>query len=109
VVSTELGTESDVVRITMNVDVKNIHSLTDFKRNASALLGRAKKSRRVLVLTVNGRAEAVVLGADVYQEMIDRIEDARTLEALKRMDAGEGRPARKALSRIRKRHVGKAV
>jgi prevent-host-death family protein len=61
----------------VNIDVKSIHSLTEFKRNASELVGRAKASRRPLVLTVNGRAEAVVLGADVYQEMVISAREAR--------------------------------
>ena len=90
----------------MNIDVKHIHSLTDFKRNASQLVDEARQTRRPLVLTVNGRAEAVVLGAEVYQDMVEQLEHARTVEAVKRMDQGEGRPAGKALAEIRKRYVG---
>jgi len=91
----------------MNIGVKDIHSLSEFKRNASQLVGQARDTRRPVVLTVNGRAHAVVLGAEVYQEMVDQLEHARTFEALKRMDRGEGRPAKKVLAEIRKRYAGK--
>ena len=42
---------------------QDIHSMTTFKRNSTDLMKRMKKSGRPLVLTVNGKAEAVVLDA----------------------------------------------
>jgi prevent-host-death family protein len=46
------------------IDVtQDIHSLTTFKRNSSGLMKRMKKTGRPLVLTVNGKAEAVLLDA----------------------------------------------
>jgi prevent-host-death family protein len=40
---------------------QDIHSLTAFKRNTSGLMKRLKRTRRPLVLTVKGKAEAVVM------------------------------------------------
>jgi hypothetical protein len=40
---------------------QDIRSLTTFKRNSSGLIKRMKKTRRPLVLKLNGKAEAVVL------------------------------------------------
>ena len=35
---------------------QDIHPLTDFKRNTSHFMSRMKKTRRPVVLTVNGKA-----------------------------------------------------
>lgn len=43
--------------------------MTTFKRNSSNLMKRIKKTGRPLVLTVKGKAEAVVLDAAAYQEI----------------------------------------
>jgi len=54
------------------IDVtQDIHSLTTFKRNSSDLMKQMKKTGRPLVLTVNGKAEAVVLDAANYQAIAD--------------------------------------
>ena len=51
------------------IDVtQDIHSLTTFKRNSSGLMKRMKKTGRPLVLTVNGKAEAVLLEIAEYAE-----------------------------------------
>jgi prevent-host-death family protein len=57
------------------IDVsQDIQSLTMFKRNASGMMKRMKKTGRPLVLTVKGKAEAVVMDAEVYQELADRLD-----------------------------------
>jgi PHD/YefM family antitoxin component YafN of YafNO toxin-antitoxin module len=58
-------------------DLEEIHSLSDFQRNAKQHIQRMKKKRRPLVLTVNGKAEMIALDVKSFQEMleiIDRIE-----------------------------------
>ncbi len=64
------------------IDIKSIQSLTDFKRNTSEYLERMHKSGKPLVLTVNGKAECVVLDADAYQDMVDRLEYAESVRAI---------------------------
>ena len=90
------------------IDLKDIHPLTAFKRNTTEYLERLKKSRNPLVLTVNGKAEMVVLDAESYQEILDRIEYAETVKALKEgidsIARGEGRPAREALEELRRKY-----
>ena len=84
------------------IDIKSIQSLTDFKRNTTEHLARMKKSGSPLVLTVNGKAECVVLDADSYQELVDRIEYAESVRAIQEgIDSfarGEGMSADKALA-----------
>lgn len=54
--------------------IQDIHSLTTFKRNSSELMKQMKKTGRPLVLTVNGKAEAVVLDAADYQLVADQLD-----------------------------------
>ncbi len=56
---------------------KDIHPLTDFKRNTTGLVRQLKESGDPIVLTINGRAELVVQDAGSYQrllELVDRLE-----------------------------------
>jgi prevent-host-death family protein len=77
---------------------KDIQSLTTFRRRSGDFMKQLKKSRRPVVLTVKGRAAAIVQDAEAYQRLLDiaaradaeegirqGVEDART---------GKVRPAR---------------
>ncbi len=67
------------------IDLKNIHSLTDFKRNAKGFVEQIKTTKMPLVLTVNGKAEVVVQDAETFQAMTERIEQTEAeLQNLKR-------------------------
>ncbi|CAN1210771.1 Antitoxin [Tumidithrix helvetica PCC 7403] len=66
------------------IELKNIHSLSDFKRNAKEFIEQIKATRSPLVLTVNGKAEIVVQDARAFQAICDRVEQAEAeLRALK--------------------------
>ena len=57
------------------IDVtQDIHSLTTFKRKSSDLMKRMKKTGRPLVLTVNGKPEAVLVDASAYQQVADQLD-----------------------------------
>jgi prevent-host-death family protein len=90
------------------ISLDDIQSLTDFKRNTAKYLKKMKKSKGPVVLTVNGRAEIVVQDASAYQEMLERIERAETVAALRQgieqFERGEGRPAREAREELRRKH-----
>jgi prevent-host-death family protein len=60
---------------------KDIQSLTTFRRRSGDFLKQIKKSKRPVVLTVNGKAAAVVQDAEAYQRLLDIAASA---------DAGEG-------------------
>jgi prevent-host-death family protein len=82
---------------------QDIHSLTTFKRDTATLIKRMKKSGRPLVLTVKGRAEAVVMDAVSYQRLWDRVDAAEgirrgLIQAKKRL----GRPLEEVLDAIEK-------
>jgi prevent-host-death family protein len=52
---------------------QDIESLTAFKRDSGRLMKRMKVTGRPVVLTVNGKAQAVVMDPKVYQKMADRL------------------------------------
>lgn len=90
------------------INLKSIHPLTDFKRNTSKHLKKLKESRSPLVLTVNGKAELVVLDAESYQDLVNKIEYAENVKAIQEgihsFEKGEGKNARKALAELAKKY-----
>lgn len=73
------------------LNIKNIHSLTDFNRNTREHIDRLKESGEPEVLTVNGRAEVVVQDAEAYQQLLDEVDYAQTVRILrKRLAAFRG-------------------
>jgi PHD/YefM family antitoxin component YafN of YafNO toxin-antitoxin module len=78
----------------MDLD-RDIHPLTDFKRNTPKFLRQLKASGHPLVLTINGKAELVVQDARSYQKLLDLTERLETIAAVKEglasIDRGEGR------------------
>ena len=61
------------------VSVQNIHSLTEFKRNANSYIDTIRSTKAPIVLTVNGKAAVVVQDAESYQALVDRFQ-AREVE-----------------------------
>jgi prevent-host-death family protein len=56
------------------ISLQNIHSLTDFRRNASNYVEQIQETKAPLVLTVNGEAAVVVCSAYTFQEMVERLQ-----------------------------------
>lgn len=73
---------------------KDIQSLTTFRRQSGDFMKQIKKSKRPVVLTVNGKAAAVVQDAEAYQRLLDIAAGA---------DAAEG--IRQGLEDVRKRRI----
>ena len=77
----------------MNIE-RDIHPLTDFKRNTTHFLAQLKETGQPVVLTINGKAELVVQDAASYQKLADLAERLETIQAVKEslasIDRGEG-------------------
>ena len=90
------------------INLANIHSLTDFQRNAKIFVGKLKETKEALVLTVNGKAEVVVQDAETYQNLLTRLEYAETvtgiLKSMEEFNRGEGTPVSEAFANLRKKH-----
>jgi prevent-host-death family protein len=76
------------------IDVtQDIHSLTTFKRNSAGLMKHMKKTGRPLVLTVKGKAEAVLLDAAAYQQVASQLDAVASIRrGLLQAEKGMGRP-----------------
>ena len=72
---------------------KDIRPLTTFRRRSSQFLKQIKKSKRPVVLTVNGKAAAVVQDAEAYQRLLDIAARADAREGIRQglEDARKGR------------------
>jgi PHD/YefM family antitoxin component YafN of YafNO toxin-antitoxin module len=70
-------------------------------------MNRMKKTRRPVVLTVNGKAELVVQDAKGYQQILDRLDRLEAVEAIRigieAAQAGRVKPARRALAELQER------
>lgn len=85
--------------------LEDIHPLTDFQRNAKNHLSRVNKTGRPEVLTVNGRAEAVLLGRNAYEKIQDAMEELAAIKSvqtsLKELAAGKTISAKTVHQRLR--------
>ena len=89
-------------------DIGDIQSLTEFTRNAKNCIQHVKESQKPLILTVNGKAEVVVQDAIAYQKLLDRLEYAESVAAIRQgieeCDRGEAKLAKEALEELRAKH-----
>jgi prevent-host-death family protein len=87
---------------------KDIQSLTTFRRRSSDFLKQLKKTKRPVVLTVNGKAAAIVQDAAAYQRLLDTAAQAEPAEGIRQGlgDVREGRvrPAREFFDEFEARH-----
>ena len=65
------------------LDTRQINSMSDFVRNPKAHVARLKETRTPEVLTVNGRAEVVILDTETYENLMDRLQSAEAITALR--------------------------
>lgn len=63
---------------------RDIHSLSDFKRNTTDFLRQMRGTGHPVVLTINGKAEIVVQDAASYQKLLDQLGELQALEGIKR-------------------------
>jgi prevent-host-death family protein len=87
---------------------KDIQSLTTFRRRSGEFLKQLKKSKRPVVLTVKGKAAAIVQDAEAYQRLLDLAAAANAEEGIRQglddIDHGRTRPAREVFDEIRQRY-----
>ena len=59
--------------------VEDIRSVTELKKNTSGLIQQVHKTHRPVVLTVNGKAEAVLVDAGEFAKSTDALALAKLL------------------------------
>jgi prevent-host-death family protein len=87
---------------------KDIQPLTTFRNNSVKMMQRLKKTKRPIILTVNGKPEAVVQDAAAYQRLLDIAAEADVNEAIRQgledLREGRTRPAREVFEELRKEY-----
>ena len=86
----------------------DIQPLTTFRNNSVKMMKQLHKTGRPIILTVNGKSEAVVQSAEAYQRPLDIAALADEREGVRQGDddiaANRTRPAREVFSNLRKKH-----
>ncbi len=86
----------------------DIQSLTTFRRRSGDFMKQLKKSKRAVVLTVKGKAAAIVQDAEAYQRLLDIAARADAEEGIRQglddVAHGRTRPARAVFDDIRRKH-----
>jgi prevent-host-death family protein len=71
--------------------IPEIVPITDFRHDAAGVLKRAQSSKEPLIITQRGRASAVLLSVDVYEQTEHNLEILRLLAlGEKEIAAGKG-------------------
>lgn len=87
---------------------KDIQPLTTFRNNSVQIMRQLRKTKRPIVLTVNGRPEAVVQDAKAYQRLLDIAARADAREGIRQglEDEAKGRtrPAREVFEGLRAKY-----
>lgn len=90
------------------LSINDIHPLTDFLRNHKAHISRIKETGTPEVLTVNGKAELVVMDATAFQALLDKVERSETIEAIREglaaAERGEMKPAEQVFEEMRRKY-----
>ena len=88
---------------------RDIQSLTTFRRRSGDFMKQLRKNKRPVVLTVKGKAAAIVQDAEAYQRLLDIAAQADAEEGIRQGldDAAHGRtrPAREVFDQIRRKHA----
>ncbi|MGB6677790.1 MAG: type II toxin-antitoxin system Phd/YefM family antitoxin [Terriglobales bacterium] len=87
---------------------KDIQSLTTFRRRSGDFIKQLRKSKRPVVLTVKGKAAAIVQDAEAYQRLLDIAARADAEEGIRQglddVAHGRTRSAKEVFDEIRRKH-----
>jgi prevent-host-death family protein len=87
---------------------QDIQPLTTFRNNSVKMMKQLKKTGRPIILTVNGKTEAIVQSAESYQRLLDIAALANEREGVRQGDAdiaaGRTRPAKEFFAEVRKKY-----
>ena len=87
---------------------RDIQSLTTFRRRSGYFMKQLRKSKRPVVLTVKGKAAAIVQDAEAYQRLLDIAARADAREGirqgLEQSKQGQGRDAEEFFAEFEAKH-----
>jgi prevent-host-death family protein len=84
---------------------KDIQPMTTFRNHSAEFMRHLRETKRPVILTVNGKAAAVVQDAEAYQRLVDRAAEVSAAEGIRQgledLRSGRSRPAQEVLDEIR--------
>lgn len=81
---------------------EDIRSVTDLKRHTREILDHLHATRRPVILTVNGRADSVLLDVHAYEELLGAANLAELLTPAERdIESGRTRPMREFMDEFK--------
>lgn len=87
---------------------KDIQPMTTFRNRSAEVLRHLRETGRPVVLTVNGKAAAVVQDAEAYQRLVDLAAEASAAEGIRQgledLQHGRTRSAEAVFAEIRAGH-----
>jgi prevent-host-death family protein len=87
------------------MDITKDQAMTTFRNGSAKFLRHLRKTKRALVLTVNGKAAAVLQDAKAYQRLLDLAAEASAAAGIKQgleyVACSRTRPARDVLDETR--------
>ena len=87
---------------------KDIQPMTTFRNHSAEIMRHLKDTKRPVILTINGRAAAVVQDAEAYQHLLDLAQEASAAEGIRQgledLRNGRTRLARAVFDEIRAEH-----
>lgn len=89
-------------------DLKECPSISEFGENIDGYVGRLKEKRSPITVTIDGRAELVIQDAASYRALLERLDRAETLAAIRsglhQVERGEGLSLQEVEAQIRRKH-----
>jgi prevent-host-death family protein len=87
---------------------QDIQPLTTFRNNSAEFIQQLKDTKRPIILTVNGKPEAVLQDPAEYQRLLNMAAAADAREGIRQgladVAAGRTRPAKEAFDELRAKH-----
>jgi prevent-host-death family protein len=87
---------------------EDIQSLTTFRRRSGEFIKQLRRTKRPVVLTVRGKAAAIVQDAEAYQRLLDIAAQSDAEEGIRQglddVAHGRTRPASEVFDEIRRKH-----
>jgi len=88
---------------------RDIQSLTTFRRRSGDFMRQLRKNKRPMLLTVRGKAAAIVQDAEAYQRLLDLAARADAAEGIRQglddVAHGRTRPTKEVFDEIRRKHA----
>jgi prevent-host-death family protein len=88
---------------------QDVQSLSDFQRSSADVIEHLRKTKRPMVLTIEGKPAAVVQDAEAYQRLLDIAARADAEEGIRQglddVANSRTRPAKEAFEQIRWKHA----